>query len=281
MKHLGHPGKEFNRFRHRHLQDVRDRPRLTRQPPATFGKGGRQLHLQDLRAVAPPVAVRAADIDVAQKLHFHMLEPVAPAGRAASVAGVEAEGPGRISPLPGQRLGGEGVSNGRERAHITGRIRTGRAADRRLVHQDGLPDGLVPLDGAMTAGRLDRTPFELLKRLVADILNQRRFSRSAYARDADQAIKRNPYVDLFKVVLGGADDLQVLQGRRRRHDRILGHHSSPARQVSASQGALRAQQLGGSAREDHPSAALARPRPQVQDTVGRQHHLRVVLHHDQ
>ncbi len=77
--------------------------------------------LQHLVAVAPAVAVRAAQIHVGQELHLHVLEAVAAAGRAAAVAGVEAERARRVAALLRQRLLGEELADGVERADVAGR----------------------------------------------------------------------------------------------------------------------------------------------------------------
>ena len=67
---------------------------LRRRPVAA-----RQLHLEDLGPIAPPVAVRAAQVHVGEELHLDVLEAVAAAGRAAAVAGIEAEGAERVAAL--------------------------------------------------------------------------------------------------------------------------------------------------------------------------------------
>jgi len=40
--------------------------------------GGEQLDLRDLGAVTAPVAVRAAQVDIAQELHLHVFETLPP-----------------------------------------------------------------------------------------------------------------------------------------------------------------------------------------------------------
>ena len=57
------------------------------------------VDLEDLGAEALAVAVRAAQVDVGEELHLDVLEAVAAAGRAAAVAGVEAEGAGGVAAL--------------------------------------------------------------------------------------------------------------------------------------------------------------------------------------
>jgi hypothetical protein len=58
-----------------------------------------QLDLEDFRPKTPPVAIGTTQVDIGQELHFHVFEAVAAAGGAASVAGIEAEGAGRVLAL--------------------------------------------------------------------------------------------------------------------------------------------------------------------------------------
>ena len=53
--------------------------------------------------IAPAVAVGAAQVDVGEELHLDVLEARAAAGRAAAVAGVEAEHAGAVAALQRQR----------------------------------------------------------------------------------------------------------------------------------------------------------------------------------
>ena len=75
------------------LEHIRDAQRALQLAP-------RQRDLEHLAAIAPAVAVRAAQIHVGEKLHLDVLETVAAASRAATVAGIEAEGADACSRAP-------------------------------------------------------------------------------------------------------------------------------------------------------------------------------------
>ena len=92
-------GEEGERLSHRHVQHFGDA-----RAPAVRALA---LDVQHLVAIAAAVAVRAAQIHVRQELHLDVLEAVAAAGRAATVAGVEAERAGGVLALLRRRLGGE------------------------------------------------------------------------------------------------------------------------------------------------------------------------------
>ncbi len=95
----------------------------------------RQRHLQNLRPIAPAIAVGTAQVDVAQKLHLHVFETTAVTGGATAVAGVEAESAGGVTPGAGQFLRGKQFADRVEGTNVAGRIGTGGLADGRLIHQ--------------------------------------------------------------------------------------------------------------------------------------------------
>src|SRR6185369_13040299 len=129
------PPEEAARLAHRHLEDVGDRFAL-------------DLGLEHLAAVAPPVAVGAAEIDVGQELHLDVLEAAAGAGRAAAVAGVEAEGARRIAALARHRRLREQLADLVERADVARRVGGGRLADRGRVAR---PPPVAPAGAAQRA----------------------------------------------------------------------------------------------------------------------------------
>ncbi len=83
--------KYLQRLRDREVEDIGDAQ--GREALAA------QLALENLRPIAPAVAVRTAQIHVRQKLHLDVLEAVAAAAGATAVAGVEAEGARRVLAL--------------------------------------------------------------------------------------------------------------------------------------------------------------------------------------
>src|SRR5690606_24835407 len=122
-----------------------------------------------------------------------------------------------------------------EQAGVSGRIRTRRAADRRLIDFDDLVEQLQALDvperrrllvGAIQFGR--RLP-------VQGVVDQGRLARTGNAGDAGQQAGGDLDVDAFQVVAAGAEDAQhALAVRRAALFRHL--DASLAGQVLASQG---------------------------------------------
>ena len=86
--HLGIVGKKFQCRGHRQVEDVGN---TVRREART-----RQHTLENLRPVTPAIAVGTAQVDIREELHLHVLEAVAAAGGAASIAGIEAERAGGV-----------------------------------------------------------------------------------------------------------------------------------------------------------------------------------------
>src|SRR5205814_9904385 len=137
--------------------------------------------LEDRVAVAPAVPVGAAQVDVGEELHLDMLEAAARAGRAPAVAGVEAEGAGRVAALPRSLLPGEENPDRIERTDVARRIGARGLADRRLVDEHHVAHLCAALQRAMPAWRLGRLALRLAQRRIEHVLHQRRLAR---ARDA-------------------------------------------------------------------------------------------------
>src|SRR5204863_7936719 len=97
------------------------------------GHAAVDLDVEDLGAEAPAVAVGAAQVDVGEELHLDVLKARAAAGRAAAVAGVEAEHAGAVAALRRQRLLREELPDLVERADVARRVRARRPHDGSLV----------------------------------------------------------------------------------------------------------------------------------------------------
>ncbi len=274
-QHLGGVGEKDDRLGNGHLQHLGHR--ATR--PAARGV---QLHFEDFRPVAAAVAVGAAQVDVAQKLHLHMFEAVAAAGRATAVAGVEAEGAGGIAALGGQRLGGKQLADAIEGPDVAGRVGAGGLADGGLIDQHRLRDQLVAVDGPVGSRRLHRFALELGQGVVADLLHQGRLARPAHPGDAHQPVEGDRHIDPLEVVGRGPENPQARGVRPRRlgNDVVRKHRAAPA-EIVGGKGAAGAAQLLRRTEEDDFAAPFAGAGAKVDDAVGGQHHLRVVLHHQQ
>ena len=167
------------------------------------------LHFQDVRPEAPPVAVRTAQVHVAQELHLEVLEAVPRAGGASSVRVVEAEPSGGIAAFPGERLGREELADRVEGADVARRDRAAGLADRGLVHQHHVRDRLHPFDPVVESRGLPRAAETLEEPAVAHLLDQGRLPRAAHPGDADELAERDPDVDPLEVVLRRAADQEV------------------------------------------------------------------------
>ena len=113
--------EELHRLAHRQLQHFVDVQAVV-------------LDLQDAALVARAFALFADQLHVGQKLHLDRHRAVALARLAAAARDVERKVPGRVAALLRLPRGGEQRADQVERLDVRHRIRTRRAADRRLVH---------------------------------------------------------------------------------------------------------------------------------------------------
>ncbi len=268
-RHFRVVAEERKRLRHGQLEHVGDR----------FPS---HHDLEHLVAEAPAVAVGAAQVHVREELHLDVLETVAAAGRAAPVAGVEAEGAGGVLALFRERLFRIDVADRVPGADVACRVRARGAPDRRLVHHHHVPDQRVAAQLAERPRRLGRLALRLAESGVEHVLHQRRFSRARDAGDAHQALERNADVDVLQVVLGGAEELQNRGQTTVFRKTVVCPRFSvgalPTGEIFRSE-RFRMLQFIGCAGEDDLAAALARTGAQVHDAVGLEHDLRIVLDH--
>ena len=244
-------------------------------------------HGQRLLLEAVAAARLAADGHVGQEAHLQLLHPLARALRAAAFVHVEGEAAWPVA--ADARLGG-----GREqRAHVVpdadvgGRAGARRLADGRLVDLQGAAQRLPPLDRAAAdpagAGRTARAPPRPRRQPLPHLVEQqparqRALAGAAHAGDAGDRRQRDAHVHPAQVVQRRLPDREPaglrialppdhrVAARRAQHPPggggVVGHH------------------LLQTAVRDHPAAAGAAARPQVDDVVGAADGLLVVLDHD-
>jgi hypothetical protein len=268
--HLAVGGETLRRFGHGQLQHIGHA-----QPAPTALDG----HLQHFGAVAPPVAVRAAQVHVRQKLHLHVLEARAAASGATPVAAVEAEFGRRVAALLRQRRLREQGANRVPRAHIADRVGARRFADRRLVDENHALQMVGAEQSLVRARGLGGLAEVTQQRRCQDVLHQRRLARAADPRDHDQPLQGERDVNAAQVVLARAFDDQARGGFG---NAALDAEAdlAPPRQVLPRERIGTAQRIRRAVEDDAP-AALAGAGPHVQDTVGGQHDRWVVFHHHQ
>ena len=259
-------GEERARLGDRHREHVGDRPALERD-------------VEHLGAIALAVAIGAAQVDVGQELHLHVLEAVAATGRTAARARIEAERARRVLALARKRRRGKALADRVERADVARRIGARGAADRRLVDQHDLVDQVGAAEQPMRARGFRGLALGAQQRGMQYVLHQRRLARSRDAGDAHQPMQRNRDVDALQIVLGGAEDFDaraVGGDRRRRRPR----GAPPAGEIVGGERAAVADELVRRAEEHDLAAALAGTGAEVEHAVRGEHHLRIVLDDD-
>ena len=277
--HLGLLAKERDGLGGGHVEHVGDGA----GPPGSSAAGiGRQHRdFEHLRAVAPAVAVRAAQIDVAEELHLDVLESAASAGRAAPLTRVEAEGARGVAALDRERLPREHLADRVQRPDVTRGVGARGLPDRRLVDHHHVPDMFVAADLPVPARGVRRLAGELAQAPVADVFHQGRLARAAHAGDADETAERNTDVDVLEVVLRRPEHFQAAAVPERGAGRRAGGDPLLFAQVLRGERCAALEERGRGAEEHHLAAALSRPWSDVEHPVRREHDLRVVLHHEE
>jgi hypothetical protein len=168
------------------------------------------FYFEHMRLVALAVALRAADEDVAEELHFDLLEAVAGAAVATALAGIEGERAGGEPGLGGLGLLGKEFADGIERAEINGGAGARSAGEGRLIDEDDALDalGADELSAAAHSGFIRAEAALGLEILVEHIVDERALAGAGDAGDAGEKAERETDVDLAEVVLGGAFDLE-------------------------------------------------------------------------
>ena len=150
------PIEEGHRLTRGHLEDVVD------AFPAV-------PDLENFLLEAPSVALRAGQVDVREKLHLHLLEPLTLTGLAAAACRVEGEGRCRESFFRCCRLGCKERPDGVKGLEI-GKRRCPRCfPDRALVHEDDVLHQAGPLDRFVPARTLLDTAELSLQGPVEDV----------------------------------------------------------------------------------------------------------------
>ena len=264
--HIAQSLEEVDRFGDRHPEDGVDRG----APAEVF-----DFDFAHLRPKTAAIAIGAPNIDVGEKLHLNVLETCTSAGRAAPVAAIEAECTRRIAALARKRRLREKLADRIERANVAGRIGPRCLADGRLVDHDHVRKLFRAQDAAEGTWRLGRLAHDLEQARVEHILDQGGFARAGYAGDADETAQRDLDRDVAQVI-GGCAFEQQARGRRCDGQRSGRLDLDEPPHVLAGQGACLAQRVGRSIEHDLP-ATFAGPRAHVDDAVGGDHHLGIVL----
>ena len=268
--HVAVVGKQVGGFAHREVEHIGH----VEQAATTV-----DVDFQNLGAVTLAVAVLAAQIHVAEELHFDMLEARAAAGGAAAVATVEAEFGGGVSTLLREWRGGKQVANGVPPAHVADGVGAGGFADGGLVdkhHAAELVSASEAGEGARGLGGLAKVAQQCGRQ---NVLNKGGFARAADAGDGDQALQRKVHIDALQVVVARAFEHQT-GGSVVDHALETKAHLLAAAEVGTREGVGLAQ-LSGRAVKHNLTAALTRARAHVDDAVGGEHDGGVVLHHHQ
>ena len=162
-------------------------------------------NLQNGPMIPFPVALRAARKDVGRELHVRLNEPFALTDAAAAPVDVEAEIARVVAALFRFGRFRVKIADIVEYLKVRYRIRTRRAADRRLVDERDLVEILVTENARVRKPVGDRffvaAKFRAQRR-VKRFLNERALARAAHARYHAKPVEREFDVQIFEIVAG-------------------------------------------------------------------------------
>ena len=173
---------------------------------------------EDVRAVARAVALRAADENIAQELHFDLLETIAATAFAAARPGVERERSRRQSLRAGFVRCRENFADRVEDAEVNGGRRARRARERRLIDHHHVGDLFRAGDRATRAdGIFIHEPMSAGDVLIQHLMHERALARAGDAAHAREDAERNIHVDVAQIVFARAFDAQPSARRASAH----------------------------------------------------------------
>ena len=187
----------------------------------------RKARFEHLGAESLAVALGAAQIHIAQELHLDVLEAAAGAGRAATVARIEAEGACGVAAFLRHRCAGEQLADGPPGTDVAHGVRARAFADGRLVDQHDVRELRCAAQCGVLAHGQARFTQRLRNGAVQHIAYQRGLAGAADPRHANQMPQRDTNIDVLEVVLCSAVDLQPHRIRRHRTREAALHHPTP------------------------------------------------------
>ena len=168
-------------------------------------------HFQDAALEARAAAFFADELNVREKLHFHGDGAVALTGFAATAGHVEGKMAGSVAAALGVGRVRKHFANGVEGFQVSGRVRTGRAADGRLVYDHHFADVGIAVEAV--AKFLDAAAHALGgQSLVQNVMNQRGFAGAAYAGNHGESAERNQHIEILQIVQVRAEETQKSSG---------------------------------------------------------------------
>ena len=223
------------------------------------------LDFQERWAEAGAVAFRAPEEEVAEELHFDLLETQTAAAVAASVAGIKRKARGREA----SGFGGRGITEEAADVLVDAEVDSRRGAGcfrkRGLIDHHDLIHFLVPFDRFYEAGGFLFGRVLADQLAVKDIADEGGFARTGNSRDGAEDAEREFNREVFDVVVGDAFEGDVAGGRAAFFRDGDGFFS---REVVGGEGVFRGGEIIGGAAVEEVSARAAAAGADVHEFVG-------------
>src|SRR5262249_31127007 len=244
--------EEGERFADSHLQDVVNVLAVI-------------MDFEDAAFVTRAAAFFADKFDIGEKLHLHGDGAVALTSLAAAAGDIERKVTGGVAAALGVRRIRKDFADGVEGFHVRGGIRTRRAADGRLVHNDDLFDEMVAFEFVAKLF-FGAAVFLRCERAIKDVVYQSGFSGTADACDYDQRTERDHQINILQIVKARAVKAKEFSGRLVAH--VRNRNSKFPAQIFSRKGFLVLKNCRIASRKEQFSAELACARTEIDDVAG-------------
>ncbi len=159
----------------------------------------------------------------------------------------------------------------------SGRVRARTPPDRRLIDAHNFVDVLNPLDAVVRKRVLQRMIELLGQKRLQSAVDKRRLAASRHTRHNNQLPKWNRYINVFQIITPATMKYQFMTVAR---SALRRHRNAQFIPQICSRHCICLFQFIRRARKHKISATLSCSRAEVNDIVGRKHHIAVVLDHN-
>src|SRR5579863_7752088 len=228
--------------------------------------------------VAAPPAYLAHHIHVGKKIHFNAAKPVSLARFAAAAFYVEAETPRAITAFARFGEHGKKIPDRREYSGVCRGIRSGSAADGRLIDFNHLVDVLRAKNFAVCSRSVHRAIQLVRQGTIQNVIYKRGFSGAGNAGHNSEKPDRNRDVYIFQIVGSGAENLDAFAVMNTAF--FWNSDFQSATEIAARERPGSGGNLVGFSLRDEIASCIARAGTKIDHEIGASNRLFVVLHNE-
>ena len=234
-------------------------------------------YLERLAIITLAMTLLAGHLNIGQEVHLDGLITIAATGFAAATLDIEREAAGLIATDLGLGQVDEERADIAEHTGIGGRIGAGRATDGALIDIHHLIDEFQALDTIVRHGRLERVIEVLREDGLQSFVDEGTLARAADASDEDETAEGELHVNLLEVITPTSSEYQTVTAAL---TPLLGDGDLLLAVEVLGRDGIGLEHLLGRALEDDLATLASSTGADVDDVIGIEHHVLIVLHDD-